>query len=133
MLEAPSIFSKLPVFGGTPPTQVAWLVSAAFVHGASVPAIFELGAELTFARAPSAEVLSASMIIFLWNFSNCMVMALQTAPGGLSPPTVNFVSVGHFLMAALLAKLFLRTTYGRTDAEPEEDPMIQRQDDESYS
>jgi hypothetical protein len=33
------------------------------------------------------------------------------------PIGVNFITAGHFFLAALLARVFLRVNYGRSDAE----------------
>merc|ERR1719272_134412 len=113
-LEVPSIFSKKAALpGGSDFAQVAWLTAAGVAQGLSVPAFFELGAEITFAKAASAEAISGSLIVFMWNFSSCVTIGLQSAPGGMGAPIVNMITAGHFLLASLVAWIFLKEQYNR--------------------
>ena len=71
-LEVPSIVSKKPVLPGSSDfARLAWLTAAGVAQGISVPAFFELGAEIAHAKAASAEALSGSLIVFLWYVMMC--------------------------------------------------------------
>jgi len=120
-LEVPSIVSKKPVLPGSSDfARLAWLTAAGVAQGISVPAFFELGAEIAHAKAASAEALSGSLIVFLWNLSSCITIGLQSTPGGMGAPIVNMITAGHFLIASLVAWIFLKESYSRRDTEPAE-------------
>ena len=87
-----------------------------------MPAIFELAAELAYPKSSTPEAIRGSMIVFetvfLWNIASVVTIFTAETPEGIPqhPIGVNFITAGHFLLAALLARNFFKVAYGRSDA-----------------
>eukprot|EP00729_Bicosta_minor_P024394 gene24394-16446_t len=99
----------------TAPGIIGWASAAGFFQGCADPVLFELSAEVTYGSAAGAEGLSGGLIVLVWNLASCLTLGL--APLLTGAQTINAVTAGTFLLAALVTGVGVRESYSRQNAE----------------